>query len=250
MSLCEQTANCALSAENRTSLMQHQWKKKHEQLTGFILANILDLAWRHTCFQTECNWDRERFIAEKIQDKHSISPLGDMQLHLQRKWKDNLSGCVHCRLKSDYFSLLLWTRIWSSYFCPNKHSIWFSPRFDEQWKHQKHAIVWGIEGKKKNQTLGYGFILLQSSRSHRGTKCNSYYCDLEGVSSQCDCEDANLVNGAWNRLLLLAWHSISSSRVYVLGFAVGATHYGAPRTCQHPTTQSLLMPPLLTSVLA
>lgn len=60
---------------------------------SFILTNILYLAWRHTCFQTECNWDRARFIAEKIQDKHSISPLGDMQLYLQRKWKDNLFGC-------------------------------------------------------------------------------------------------------------------------------------------------------------
>lgn len=30
-------------------------------------------------------------------------------------------------------------------------------------------------------------------------------------------EDANSVNGAWNCRLLLAWHSISPSRVYVLG---------------------------------
>lgn len=64
----------------------------------------------------------------------------------------------------------------------------------------------------------------------------------KGVSSQCDCEDANSVNGAWNCLLLLAWHSISSSWVYVLGFAVGATHYSTPCTCPHLTTQSLLMP--------
>lgn len=63
----------------------------------------------------------------------------------------------------------------------------------------------------------------------------------KGVSSQCDCEDANSVNGAWNCLLLLAWHSISSSWVYVLGFAVGATHYSTPCTCPHLTTQSLLM---------
>lgn len=64
----------------------------------------------------------------------------------------------------------------------------------------------------------------------------------EGISSQCDCEDANSVNGAWNCLLLLAWHSISSSWVYVLGFAVGATH----RRCSlHLTTQSHLYPPAL-----
>ncbi len=33
-------------------------------------------------------------MAEKIQDKHSISPLRDMLLYLQRKWKDNLFGCM------------------------------------------------------------------------------------------------------------------------------------------------------------
>lgn len=32
-------------------------------------------------------------MAEKTQDKHSISLLGDTLLCLQRKWKDNLSGC-------------------------------------------------------------------------------------------------------------------------------------------------------------
>lgn len=63
----------------------------------------------------------------------------------------------------------------------------------------------------------------------------------EGISSQCDCEDANSVNGAWNCLLLLAWHSISSSWVYVLGFAVGATHH---RCSLHLTTQSHFIPPL------
>lgn len=36
----------------------------------------------------------KKFMAEKIQDKHSISPLRDMLLYLQRKWKDNLSGCT------------------------------------------------------------------------------------------------------------------------------------------------------------
>ena len=48
------------------------------------------------------------------------------------------------------------------------------------------------------------------------------------------------------------WHGIQSAPLgYMsLAFAVGAAHYGAPRTCQHPTTQSLLMPPLLTSSLA
>lgn len=32
----------------------------------------------------------KKFMAE---NKHSISPLGDTLLYLQRKWKDNLSGC-------------------------------------------------------------------------------------------------------------------------------------------------------------
>lgn len=66
----------------------------------------------------------------------------------------------------------------------------------------------------------------------------------KGVSSLCDCEDANWVNGAWNCLLLLAWYSISSSWVYVLGCAVGATHYSSPCTCQHLTAFPPLFPSL------
>lgn len=43
-------------------------------------------------------------MAEKIQDKNSISPLGDMLLHQQRKRKADLSGLyVRHWLKSDYF---------------------------------------------------------------------------------------------------------------------------------------------------
>lgn len=33
-------------------------------------------------------------MAEKIQDKHSIRPLWDTFLYLQRKWKDSLCGCM------------------------------------------------------------------------------------------------------------------------------------------------------------
>lgn len=100
----------------------------------FILVNIVHLAARHTCFQTECNCDREKFMAEKTQDKHSISLLGDMLLCLQRKWKDNLSGCkrtagsnliispTYCDSEFDLFISV-------------KQTIRFSSYFDIQWKH-------------------------------------------------------------------------------------------------------------------
>lgn len=86
---------------------------------------------------------------------------------------------AHCRLKSDYFPHLLWLRIWSFHFCPNKHSIWFSPCFDIQWKHQMHATNCKRD-RKKNQIQGCSLILTQSSSTHWGTKCDSHYHDLEG----------------------------------------------------------------------
>lgn len=36
----------------------------------------------------------------------------------------------YCGLKSDYFPHLLWVRLWSFHFCPDKHSIWFPPCMD------------------------------------------------------------------------------------------------------------------------
>lgn len=73
-------------------------------------------------------------MAEKLQDKHSISPLREMLLHLQRKWKDNLSGCMrtagsnqiifptYCDSEFDLFISV-----------QTNHSIWFSPCTDIQY---------------------------------------------------------------------------------------------------------------------
>lgn len=95
------------------------------------------------CFQTECNWHKEKFMAEKIRDKHSISPLGDMLLHQQRKWKADLSGLYVRRwLKSDYFPPTYCEAEFDLFITPNKHFNLIFPLFwhtveNTNWKERR-----------------------------------------------------------------------------------------------------------------
>lgn len=83
----------------------------------------------------------------------------------------------YCGLKSDYFPHLLWVRLWSFHFCPDKHSIWFPACMDTRCiKYMSETVQWG----KTCQVSGRCLILPQSSTTHWGTKCISYYHDLRG----------------------------------------------------------------------
>lgn len=74
---------------------------------SLLCFNKLYLSAMHTGLQTECNCDRGKFMAGKIQDKHSISPLGDAALPTEKMKGQALQFYAHCRLKSDYFFHLL-----------------------------------------------------------------------------------------------------------------------------------------------
>lgn len=92
--------------------------------------------------------------------------------------------------------------------------------YNENIRRMQHTLRATQEEEKKQNRFGLSFSLwaVRATDQH-----NVIHIILtsKGVSLQWDCEDANSVNGAWNCLLLLAWHSISYSWVYVLGFAVG-----------------------------
>lgn len=133
---------------------------------SFVLTNILYLASRHTCFQTECNWDRARFIAEKTQDKHSISPLGDMQLYLQRKWRDNLFDC-----DSAGSNLIIFPSYCELEFDPliaNKHSICFSSVGIKNKNHVQTTNYLNCGTKTKNiQLKGIVWFFLWAVKTQR-----------------------------------------------------------------------------------
>lgn len=116
--------------------------------------------------------------------------------------------------------------------------------------HQIHATNRKRNRRKKIRFEGAVQFFLRAVQPTGEQNVIHIIMTSKGISSQCDCEDANSVNGAWNCLLLLAWHSISSSWVYVLGFAVGSTHYSTPCTCPHLTTPIPFngFPPLLPSL--
>lgn len=165
-----------------------------------------------------------------------------MLLYLQRKWKDNLSGCM-CTAGSNQI-------IFPTY-CDSEFDLFISVQTNTQFnfplvltyngnsrlRHKLYAKQKRKEKKRKqDQVLGCCLILPLNGTSHEEPNVIHIIMTSKGVSSQCDCEDANSVNGAWNCLFLLAWHSISSSWVYVLGVAVGWGGDILPHSLHLPTS--------------